>query len=425
MSNSCIVGLQWGDEGKGKIIDVLTEGFDFIVRYQGGANAGHTVIVDDKKFVMHLIPSGILHPDKCSVIGNGVVLDPEQVIAEIKELSDANVDVTSRNLFISEGAHMVFPYHKLMDSLSESSKGKDKLGTTGRGIGPCYVDKMARSGIRVGDLFYDDYFKEVLKKNIEEKNRILVKVYEVDPLSFEEIYDQFQVFAEKIKPFVCNTVKLINEAIGQGKRILFEGAQGSLLDVDFGTYPFATSSNATVCGAPSGTGVSPKYINSVVGIMKAYITRVGSGPMPSEMGGELGRVIQEKGGEFGATTGRPRRCGWFDVVAARHAIMVNGADAVVVTKLDVLDGQKTLKVCVGYKHGSKVYDHFPGCIAALSECEPIYEEFPGWEEDLSKITNKDMLPGRAVEYLKLLEKLTGVKVELVSVGPERKQIIKF
>ncbi len=424
MPNSCVVGLQWGDEGKGKIIDVLTEGFDLIVRYQGGANAGHTVIVDDKKFVMHLVPSSILHSGKQSVIGNGVVVDPEQLLTEIAELESANVNVDG-NLFISEGAHMVFPYHKLIDTLSESVKGKDKIGTTGRGIGPCYVDKMARSGIRVGDLFYKDYFKEVLKKNIEYKNQLIVKVYEADPISFEEIYDQYLSFAEKLKPFVCNTVQLINGAIKEGKQVLFEGAQGSLLDVDFGTYPFTTSSNATACGAPSGTGVSPKHINRIVGIMKAYITRVGSGPMPSEMDDALGKEIQTKGGEFGATTGRPRRCGWFDVVAARHAIEVNGADAVVVTKLDVLDKQKSLKVCVGYRDGSKVYNNFPPCMAALSQCEPVYEEVPGWEEDLSGMTDRSMMPKRAVEYINLLESLIGVKVELVSVGPERKQIIKF
>lgn len=424
MLNSCIVGLQWGDEGKGKIIDVLTEDFDLIVRYQGGANAGHTVIVDDKKFVMHLIPSGILHPNKCSIIGNGVVIDPEQILMEIKELEGANVKVTG-NLFISDRAHIVFPYHKLIDTLSENQKGKDKIGTTGRGIGPCYVDKMARSGIRVGDLFHPEYFKECLKKNIETKNQIIVKVFESEPLSFQEIYDQYQNFAEQIKPFVCNTVDLINDSLKKGKKLLFEGAQGSLLDIDFGTYPFTTSSNATACGAPSGAGISPKYINKITGIMKAYITRVGSGPMPSEMGHDLGKEIQNKGGEFGATTGRPRRCGWFDVVAAKHSIMVNGADSAVITKLDVLDEQKTLKVCVGYKHGSKSLETFPSSMAVFSQCTPIYEEFPGWQEDLSGITSKNMLPKRAMEYIELLEKLVGIKVELVSVGPERKQIITF
>ncbi len=424
MANSCIVGLQWGDEGKGKIIDALTEEYDIIVRYQGGANAGHTVIVDGKKFVMHLIPSGVLHPGKCCVIGNGVVLDIEQLLLEIDELKAAGVEIGG-NLFISDGAHIVFPYHKLIDSLSEKQKGDDKIGTTGRGIGPCYVDKMGRTGIRAGDLYFDDYFKERLKSILDHKNTMLTKVYNVDPLSFDEIYDKYRNFAEKIKPYVCDSVDLLNDSLKHNKSIMFEGAQGALLDVDFGTYPFTTSSNATVCGAPAGTGVSPKQIHRVIGIMKAYTTRVGSGPFPTEIEGELGLEIQNKGGEFGATTGRPRRCGWFDAIAVRHAAMINGADSAVVTKLDVLDGQKTLKVCVGYKSGSKMYSRFPTCLSAFTECEPIYEEYPGWDEDTSNITDKKSLPKNASAYINTLEILTGIKVELVSVGPDRKQLFEY
>lgn len=424
MPNACVVGLQWGDEGKGKIIDILSENYDVIVRYQGGANAGHTVIADGKKFVMHLIPSGILHPEKCCVIGNGVVIDPEQLLKEIDELESANVKI-SGNLFISDRAHLVFPYHKLLDKVSEEEKGEDKIGTTGRGIGPCYTDKIGRNGIRVGELYLQDYFRERLKKIVEEKNRILVKVFNAAPLSFDEIYDKYQIIAGKIKPYVCDTIELLNNAFKDQKQILFEGAQGSLLDVDFGTYPFTTSSNATVCGAPAGTGVPPRQIHRVLGILKAYITRVGNGPLPSEMDDKLGSEIQKKGGEFGATTGRPRRCGWFDVLAARHSVLINGVDALIITKLDVLDEQKTLNVCVGYNCDQKRYDRFPSNLAAFSHCEPIYEEFHGWEQDTTNISTKDKLPERAIEYLNAIEKMVNVKVEMVSVGPDRKQIIRY
>ena len=424
MSNACIVGLQWGDEGKGKVIDVLTENFDIIVRYQGGANAGHTVIIDGGKFIMHLVPSGILHNGKCCVIGNGVVIDPEQLLFEIDELEKANVQV-SGNLFISDRAHVVFPYHKLIDKVSEESKGKDKIGTTGRGIGPCYVDKVARSGIRIGELYHENYCKETLKRNVEEKNRILVKLFNANPMSYDDIYEQYAAFAEKMRPYICDTVELINNAIKEGKKILLEGSQGSLLDVDFGTYPFTTSSNSTVCGAPAGAGIPPRQIHRVLGIMKAYTTRVGSGPFPTEMDDTLGKEIQEKGCEFGATTGRPRRCGWFDAVAVKHTVTINGADAGIVTKLDVLDEQESLKVCVGYKCNGKTYNKFPACIEELFQCEPVYEEFPGWMEETINVSSKSKLPKRAIEYVDAIGKLVGVKVALVSVGPDRKQIIEY
>lgn len=424
MPNTCVVGLQWGDEGKGKIIDLLTEDFDIVVRYQGGGNAGHTVIIDGKKFVLHLIPSGILHPDKSCIIGNGVVLDPELLLNEIEELRARNITV-SDNLFISDRAHVVFPYHKLFDRLLEDEKRGKKIGTTGRGIGPCYADKMARNGIRIGDIYYTDYFKDRLKRNIEEKNSVLVKIFNLEPFSFKEIYEQYTIFAEKIRPYVCDAVELLNNAVKAKKRILFEGAQGSLLDVDFGTYPFITSSNATSCGAPAGTGIPPKYIHKVCGIMKAYTTRVGNGPFPSEMEEELAKEIREKGGEFGATTGRPRRCGWFDAVALRHSAMVNGADSAAITKLDVLDEQKVLKICVGYRCGDKVFHKFPTSLAAFSDCKPIYEEVPGWEEDTTNISDKNLLPKRARDYINWIEELAGIKVERVSVGPDRRQIIEY
>lgn len=424
MSNACVVGLQWGDEGKGKVIDVLAEGFDIIVRYQGGANAGHTVIVDGNKFVMHLIPSGILHEEKMCVIGNGVVIDPEQLLSEIEMLENSGVKIDG-NLLISDRAHVVFPYHKLLDRASEEEKGDAKIGTTGRGIGPCYIDKMARGGIRVGDLFYGGYFKEALRRNVEEKNRVLTRLFNADPLSYKGIYDQYSDFAEKIRPYVCDTVEYINSCAAEKKRLLFEGAQGALLDVDFGTYPFTTSSNASACGAPAGAGVPPRLIHRTAGIMKAYTTRVGSGPFPTEMDDALGREIQDKGGEFGATTGRPRRCGWFDAVAVGHAAMINGVDTAVVTKLDVLDKQKTLKICVGYRYDGKTYTKFPSSFGLISQCEPVYEEVAGWEAETKNLTSKDRLPGRAIEYIGTLEKLLGLSVEFVSVGPDREQIIKY
>lgn len=422
--NTCVVGLQWGDEGKGKIIDLLTGDFDIIVRYQGGGNAGHTVIIDGKKFVFHLIPSGILHRDKCCIIGNGVVLDPELLLNEIEELRAKNITV-SDNLFISDRSHVVFPYHKLFDRLLEDEKGRCKIGTTGRGIGPCYADKMARNGIRIGELYYTDYFKDRLERNVKEKNDVLVKIFDLEPLSFKEIYEQYTIFAEKIRHYVCDVVELLNNAVKAHKSILFEGAQGSLLDVDFGTYPFITSSNATSCGVSAGVGIPPKYVHKVFGIMKAYTTRVGNGPFPSEMEEELGKDIREKGGEFGATTGRPRRCGWFDAVAIRHSAMVNGVDSAAITKLDVLDEQKVLKICVGYRCGDKAFYKFPTSLAAISECKPIYEEVPGWERDTTNISDKNLLPKCARDYINRIEELVGIKVEKVSVGPDRKQVIEY
>jgi len=424
MANTCVIGLQWGDEGKGKIIDILAEDYDIIVRYQGGGNAGHTLVINDEKYVFHLIPSGILHPGKKCVIGNGIVIDPALFLDEISELSKRNINVNG-NLFISDRAHVVFPYHKKLDLLIEEQKGDLMIGTTGRGIGPCYTDKIARNGIRIAELYHKEHFKMKLEKTIEEKNRLFVNLYGAEPISWKEVYEEYSAYADKISSFVCDTIELMAKAISDNKKILFEGAQGTLLDVDFGTYPYTTSSNAAACGASSGVGVSPKQVHNVLGIMKAYTTRVGSGPFPTEVGGKLGDHIRKKGGEYGATTGRPRRCGWFDAVAMQHSVRINGADSAVITKLDVLDDQEIVKICTGYKSGKKIYNNFPADLDALDVCEPIYEEVPGWMEDTSKVRNKEDLPENAINYIQTIEGYLGLKVKMVSVGPDRLQVVRI
>ncbi|MBT3354225.1 MAG: adenylosuccinate synthase [Candidatus Scalindua sp.] len=424
MANTCVIGLQWGDEGKGKIIDILAKDYDIIARYQGGGNAGHTLIIGDEKFIFHLIPSGILHQDKKCVIGNGIVFDPKLFIEEIEGLAERNINVTG-NLFVSDRAHVVFPYHKKLDLLQEKQKGNSMIGTTGRGIGPCYTDKISRDGIRVAELLDKERFKDKLKRTVEEKNRTFVKLYDDEPVSWEDIYEEYCGYADKIAPFVCDTVDLMARAIGDNKSILFEGAQGALLDVDFGTYPFTTSSNTTSGGVSSGIGVSPKQINNIIGITKAYTTRVGSGPFPTEVEGEDGEHIRKKGGEFGSTTGRPRRCGWFDAVAIQHSVRISGVDSLIVTKLDVLDDQDTIKICTGYKYNEKLYKTFPADIDVLNNCEPVYEEVPGWNEDTSGMRSAESLPEKAKDYIKRIENIVGVKVKMVSVGPERSQIISI
>jgi len=424
MANTCVIGLQWGDEGKGKIIDILAKDYDIIVRYQGGGNAGHTLIIGDEKFIFHLIPSGILHPDKKCVIGNGIVFDPRLFLDEVAGLSKRNISVNG-NLFVSDRAHVVFPYHKKLDLLIEKQKGNSMIGTTGRGIGPCYTDKVARDGIRVAELLHKEHFKEKLKKTVEEKNRLFVDLYKDEPVSWEEIYEEYCVYAEKISPFVCDTVDLMAKAIDDNKKILFEGAQGALLDVDFGTYPYTTSSNASAGGVSPGIGVSPKQIHDIIGITKAYATRVGSGPFPTEIDGEQGEHIRKKGGEFGSTTGRPRRCGWFDAVAIRHSVRISGVDSLIVTKLDVLDDQETIRICTGYKNDKKVYHNFPADLDVLENCEPIYEEVSGWMEDTSNIRDVKDLPGKAMDYIRTIEEIIGLKVKVISVGPERLQIISI
>ncbi len=418
MSNSVIVGAQWGDEGKGKVIDIFAAKADYIVRYQGGNNAGHTVVIGKDSFILHLIPSGILHKNKICVIGNGVVIDPRALLEEIAMLEERGIKVDSR-LFISEEAHVILPYHKLLDELKEQKK--KKIGTTKKGIGPCYSDKVARSGIRVIDLLEEDTLKDKLRSNLEEKNSVLAKIYGAEGFNLASMYKEYLDYGKKISKYVCNTKRLLNDAIKNKKRILFEGAQGTLLDVDYGTYPFVTSSNSTAGGASIGTGVGPNKINKVIGVVKAYTTRVGEGPFPTEFNDSLMEKIRQKGKEFGATTGRPRRCGWFDGVVVNHAVMVNGLDELVVTKLDVLDELDTLKICTGYKFGGKIYNDFPASIKTLTQCRPMYEELPGWRKDTTGITSYAKLPTNAKRYLKRIQELVKTKIVLISVGSERNQ----
>ncbi|MDD5428245.1 MAG: adenylosuccinate synthase [Candidatus Omnitrophica bacterium] len=418
MANMVILGAQWGDEGKGKVIDIFTRKVDFVVRYQGGNNAGHTVVIDDAEFILHLIPSGILHERKICVIGNGVVVDPKALLEEIKMLRSRNIGVDGR-LMISENAHVIFPYHRKLDELKEQKL--KKIGTTKKGIGPCYADKVARSGIRMADLLDDAVLKEKLLANLDEKNAILGKIYGAPGFSFDELYDEYKGYAREIKKYICDTAVLLNDAIKKNKRILFEGAQGTLLDVDHGTYPFVTSSNSTAGGASTGTGVGPTKIGKVVGVVKAYTTRVGEGPFPTEFGKDLMQKIRQKGKEFGATTGRPRRCGWFDSVIVKHSIMVNGIDEIVVTKLDVLDDLDSIKICTAYRFEGKVYNDFPTNGRVLAGCEPVYEELPGWKEDTTKVTSYLKLPRNAKNYLKRMQALLKTKIVLISVGCDRKQ----
>lgn len=418
MPNTVIVGAQWGDEGKGKVIDIFSAKADYIARYQGGNNAGHTVVIGKDSFILHLIPSGILHKGKICVIGNGVVIDPRALLEEIKMLEDRDIKVDGR-LFISEEAHVILPYHKLLDELKEQKK--KKIGTTKKGIGPCYSDKVARSGIRVIDLMEEDTLREKLQNNLDEKNPILAKIYNTEGFELNALYDEYLDYGKKIKKYVCNTKRLLNDAIQNKKRVLFEGAQGTLLDVDYGTYPFVTSSNSTSGGASIGTGVGPNKIDKVIGVVKAYTTRVGEGPFPTEFDDCLMDAIRQKGKEFGATTGRPRRCGWFDSVVVKHAVTVNGLDELVVTKLDVLDDLESIKICTGYRFGKVVYNDFPSSIKVLSACQPIYEELPGWKKDTTRITKYSKLPKNAKNYLKRIQKLVNTKIVLISVGSERTQ----
>ncbi len=421
MANTVVVGAQWGDEGKGKIIDILSREADYVVRYQGGNNAGHTVVIGNDEFILHLIPSGILHKGKVCVIGNGVVVDPEALINEIETLRAKGVYVDD-NLKVSDQVHLIFPYHKEMDNLSERKK---KIGTTGRGIGPCYTDKIARCGIRLADLLDDGLFRKKLKENLEAKNEIMRKLYDHEEFSFEEIYGKFAQYRKKIAKYACNTTKILNEAVKKKKRLLLEGAQGTLLDIDHGTYPYVTSSNATAGGACTGTGLGPSKIDKVIGVVKAYTTRVGEGPFPTEFGPDLMEKIRRKGKEYGATTGRPRRCGWFDSLIVRHSALVNSLDSIVVTKLDVLDELKTVRIAVAYKYKGKTYKDFPANIEMLWDVEPVYEEHPGWGEDTSRVDSFSNLPTNAKKYLKRLESLIGIKIELVSVGSRREQVFKM
>ena len=422
MRNVIILGSQWGDEGKGKIVDLFAERFDIVARYQGGHNAGHTVFVGEKKFVLKLIPSGILRPGKIAVIGNGLVIDPAALLTEIDSLQAAGVEVM-RNLFISNRAHVLFPEHRMMEKMSEGREGRISIGTTSRGIGPCYEDKIARRGIRIADLLNTRFFRAQYDSVMQEKVVIAKALGIYSELDLHAIRDEYEAFAERIRPMVCDTSSLLNNAIRAGKTVMFEGAQGTMLDIDHGTYPFVTSSSASAGGACTGTGVAPTRIQGVLGVSKAYITRVGGGPFPTEAFDGVGDRIRERGKEFGAVTGRPRRCGWFDVPLLRYTANINGFDSLVITKLDVLDEFDQIPVCVGYKIAGKEVVDMPPTVAEIEQVEPVYESVPGWSSSTFGISNYDDLPAKAKEYVAFLEARTGVEVGCISTGPERTQTI--
>jgi adenylosuccinate synthase len=422
MPNTILVGAQWGDEGKGKIIDFLTEEADIVVRSQGGNNAGHTVIIGGKKFTLHLIPSGILRTGKACVIGNGVVVDPLDLIRELMGLRKQGVTIAD-NLFISDCAHVVFPYHRMLDECRERAKGDKKIGTTKRGIGPCYGDKVERTGLRMGDLTHPKTFSEKFQAKVEENNKIL-EAFGEKPIDFLKVKNAYLSAARKLAPYITNTVVYLHEAIKAGRNILFEGAQGTFLDLDHGTYPYVTSSNTTAGGACTGTGVPPHRIDRVIGVMKAYTTRVGEGPFPTE-NQEISDMLHAMGREFGSTTGRPRRCGWFDSVATRYSSMINGIDELAVTNLDGLDHVKNIKVCVAYKLGTKTLTVPPSDMRELKRCVPVVVELPGWNASTAQARTFRELPAKARNYLKKIASLTGPRLSIVSVGADREQTIRL
>lgn len=422
MANVVVIGAQWGDEGKGKIVDCLTEKADAVARFQGGHNAGHTVVINDKQFILHIIPSGILHPDKLSLIGNGVVIEPGELIKEIKELRGYGIAIGG-NLRISKNAHVIMPHHVALDQGKETKRGSKKIGTTGRGIGPAYVDKVARSGIRIVDLLWPEVFREKLEACLEEYDLILKNSYRSEPLDAGRIYTAYMGYAEFLGDHIDDTDIIVNDLIDKGKNILFEGAQGTLLDIDHGTYPYVTSSNASAGGACTGMGVGPTKIDAVLGVVKAYTTRVGSGPFPTELKDALGEDIRTRGGEYGATTGRPRRCGWLDFVALRHAKRINGLTGIIITKLDILDPLETIKVCTAYSYHGKLLLDFPKEPEILEECTPVYEEIPGWRETTTGIADFDHLPKKAKMYIQLIETSLNVPVDIISTGKKRNELI--
>jgi adenylosuccinate synthase len=422
MRNVIILGSQWGDEGKGKIVDLFSDRFDIVARYQGGNNAGHTIFIGDKKFVLKLIPSGILRPGKKAVIGNGLVIDPAALLAEIDALESSGIDVRS-NLFISNRAHVLFPAHRMMEKMTEGRAGRVSIGTTSRGIGPCYEDKIGRRGVRIADLLDRDAFHAHYDSVMEEKAAI-AKLFDIYvEQDFRQTRDEYDAFADRIRPMVCDTALLLNRAIDDGQSVMFEGAQGSMLDIDHGTYPFVTSSSATAGGACTGTGVAPTRISGVIGVSKAYITRVGGGPFPTEALDGAGERIRARGNEFGAVTGRARRCGWFDIPLMRYTAAINGFDSLVVTKLDVLDEFEKIPVCVAYRIGGREVTEMPATVAEVQKIEPVYECMPGWSSSTFGIDSYDALPPKAKDYLEFLERRTGVEAGCISTGPERSQTI--
>jgi adenylosuccinate synthase len=422
VANIVIIGTQWGDEGKGKIVDLLAEYADLVVRFQGGNNAGHTMVVKGEQVISHLVPSGILQGKVC-LIGNGVVVDPSVLIEEMDYLTAKGVECGPEQLMVSDRAHVIMPYHQEIDKAREKKKGKDKIGTTGRGIGPAYEDKATRNGLRFVDLVDPDGFSEKLACILPEKNFYLEKFLDEKPLDHAAILEKFTAYAKRLAPHVADVSVAVNRAIQQGKQVLFEGAQGTHLDIDHGTYPYVTSSNTISGNACCGTGVGPKSINGVMGVVKAYTTRVGAGPFPSELLDDVGNYLQSKGAEFGATTGRRRRCGWLDTVILNNAVRLNGLTGLAITKLDVLGGLDRLMICTGYRYKGKTMDFFPASLKVLAECEPVYESIDGWKEDISNIDHYEKLPDQVKKYLKRIETLCGVPVQIISVGPQRDQTI--
>ncbi len=419
MSSVVVVGTQWGDEGKGKITDFLSENAEVIARYQGGDNAGHTIVIEGTKYKLHLIPSGIFYPEKISVIGNGVVVNPKSLVKELAYLHDAGI--TTDNLRISDRAHVILPYHIKLDQLQEDAKGDNKIGTTIKGIGPAYMDKAARGGIRIADLLDKEIFAERLKTNLEQKNREFTKMYEVDPIDFQDIFEEYYDYGQQIKKYVTDTSVILNDALDAGKRVLFEGAQGVMLDIDQGTYPYVTSSNPVAGGVTIGSGVGPSKISKVVGVCKAYTSRVGDGPFPTELNDEIGHQIREVGHEYGTTTGRPRRVGWFDSVVMRHSRRVSGLTNLSLNSIDVLTGLDEVKICVAYDLDGERIDYYPASLETLQRCTPIYETLPGWSEDITGVRHLDDLPETAKNYVRRVSELVGVKISTFSVGPGRDQ----
>ncbi len=419
MSSVVVVGTQWGDEGKGKITDFLSQNAEVVARYQGGNNAGHTIKFDGVTYKLHLIPSGIFFDDKVCVLGNGMVIDPKALLEELQYLHDKGV--STDNLRISNRAHVILPYHLKLDELQEEEKGANKIGTTKKGIGPAYMDKAARTGIRIADLLDKESFKEKLEQNLAEKNRLFEKVYETAPYTVEEILEEYYDYGQQIEKYVCDTSVVLNENLDEGRRVLFEGAQGVMLDIDQGTYPFVTSSNPIAGGVTIGSGVGPSKIKHVVGVSKAYTTRVGDGPFPTELENEIGDQIREVGREYGTTTGRPRRVGWFDSVVVRHARRVSGITDLSLNSIDVLTGIDTVKICTAYKYRGELMEEFPASLKVLAECEPVYEEMPGWKEDITGAKSLSDLPENARHYIERVSQLTGIPLSVFSVGPDRTQ----
>ena len=418
----CILGVQWGDEGKGKVVDLLGESYQVVARFQGGPNAGHTVKIKGEQFILHHIPSGILHDHTTCVIGNGVVIDPETILAEIDELEERGIDVCGR-LLISENAHFILPYHKAMDRVSEAIKEDGAIGTTGRGIGPAYSDKISREGIRVGDLVHDSDWQDRVRENVRIKNIFFEKVYNESPIDPDTVIQLLNVFKDRLGSCITDTVHFLHQAMENNQGILLEGAQGTLLDIDFGTYPFVTSSNTMIAGVFSGLGVDPRSVDQVLGILKAYTTRVGNGPFPTEQEGSFGDKLRELGGEYGATTGRPRRCGWLDCVAAKYAIQINGIDSLCITKMDVLDSLDEIKICTAYKYKGEILPGYPQYAKKLDDVEPVYETVPGWSEPITEARTHEDLPEAARKYLAKLSEILEVPIHIVSVGPGREQTI--